>query len=670
MAVAQPTVRLQIEEVHPWRPPFGLERVGHSHVAVIEASEALPAGELTLTARLAGSEVARQAVTLSDASPRLARVAFEGLTNFDEMALTLNVPGNATPVELGRQKTSLPLFEADAIARPEQIINPVDLGTILVPGDWLLLGPGQSGRLAVRAIQRTDDDKTITIKAWFESSADPPLLFELPLQRGACNETTLTLPQAASQRDVLHVSAVDAVGAQLWQKEISTIRVAAPLNLPHFGAVETKLRYDAPISVRDPATGTLSSLPYADGWNPQLKDVVVALPNGSRMVFWRGSSYIPFWASRHNVGLCCEWAEIIPPFPLGRTDCVEPLMDKELRYGRVEIVESTAARIHVRWAYQSNDLLYKVWGDQAVEDYYFYPDGYGTRVLTLKRDPSRNYELSEFILIAPQETYPLSFVPSQPIDILFADGEKRRISFPAAAASLGTPRDMPAVYRVRMHKDDPTSVVYFTPDELTLPKVYTPFYDRGQLVTPAYWGSHWPLARGNATGEAVDERIHDSPHHTSLATWQEAKPEPISVRTGPSVDSLGRSKVMTTERWVWMIGMTDAPDGAVLAQAQSFVAPPSVEVVGAHIHPEGYAAERRAVRLVADGEPEVALKLKADRPCVNPVIELDAAPGKLASVSLNGRQLESTKYAWDGNVLWLDGAFTPSDAISLQFENQ
>ena len=51
-------------------------------------------------------------------------------------------------------------------------------------------------------------------------------------------------------------------------------------------------------------------------------------------------------------------------------------MDKELRYGKVEIVEATSAQIHVRWTYQSTDFEYKVWGDQAVEDYYFYPDGF------------------------------------------------------------------------------------------------------------------------------------------------------------------------------------------------------------------------------------------------------------------------------------------------------
>jgi hypothetical protein len=665
---AEPLVRLQIEKVHQWRPPFALERVGQSRAIAVTAPNRLPAGKISLAARLGGREVARQAVTLPDKPPRVTWVWFDRLLDFDEVTLTLKSDDGAISVELARQTVSLPLFEADANARPEKIINPVDLNTILVPGDWLLLGPGQSGRLTVRAIQRNEDETKVTVKAWFESAASRPTSTELVLPRGACAETALTLPNSSIvERDVLHVTIIGADGRELWRKKITTMRVTKPVELPRFGAVETKLRYDAPISVRDPATGRFSSMPYADAWDPKFKDIIVALPNGSRFVFWRGSSYIPFWASRYNVGLCCEWAEIISPFPSGATDCVEPLMDKELRYGRVEIVESTTARIHVRWTYQSNDLLYKVWGDQAVEDYYFYPDGFGTRVLTLQRDPARNYELSEFILIAPQEVYPLSFVPSQPVDIMFADGESRQVSFPATATSLGAPRETPAVYRVRLHKEEPASVVYFNPRERTLPRVFGPFYDQGKLVTPAYWGSHWPLARGNATGSAIDERIHASPHHTSLMTWADAKPEPISTRTGPSVDALGNAKVMTIEQWVWMIGMTNAPDSEVMMRAQSFSAPPSIEATGARVHADGYVPERRAVRLVADGVTDVILKVKPNEACVNPVIEIVRAPGKLASVALDGRLLEPGKYAWDGGVLWLDRVFTDPVAIKLHF---
>lgn len=666
---AQPAVQLRVEEVHPWRPPFGLERVGQGHFIVVEASDEAPLGELTLVARLAGREAARQAVILPEQSPRIARVWLQGLSDFDELAIWLDTADAASPVELARQQVSLPRFEADAVAQAEQLVNPVDLHAILVPADWLLLGPGQSGRLRVGAIQRGDDETTVTAKAWFDSAADSPMSVKLILPRGKRVTTTLALPPAAAKRDVLHVTLTDHDGNELWQKTITSMRVARPPRLPRFGAVETKLRYDAPISVRDPVNGSFSSLPYAEGWDSRLPDVVVALPNGSRLVFWRGASYIPFWASRHNVGVCCEWAEMLPPFPPDRTDCIEPLMDKELRYGRVDVVASTAARVHVRWTYQSTDLLYKVWGDQAVEDYYFYPDGLGTRVLTLKRDPARNYELSEFIVIAPQEMHPLSFMPPEPIDILFLDGEKRSIRFPATAASLGAPRDMPAVYRLRAHKDDPASVLYFTPRQRTLPPVvFGPFYDGDQLVTPAYWGSHWPLARGNATGSAIDERIHLTPHHTSLMSWAGERPEPVSRRTHPSIDALGRTKDMTTERWVWMIGMSDASDGDLLAQARSFATPPAVEVAGAHVHSAGYVPERRAIRLVADGDADVVLKLTPQGTCVNPVFEIDRAPGTMAAVTLDEVPLKGEKYAWDGKVLWLSGAFSQPFTIRLRFD--
>ena len=73
---------------------------------------------------------------------------------------------------------------------------------------------------------------------------------------------------------------------------------------PRFGATYERLRYDAPISVREPKTGKFSEMTYEGGWKPELSDVVVWLPNQARFVFWRGSSYIPFWAGLHNTGAC------------------------------------------------------------------------------------------------------------------------------------------------------------------------------------------------------------------------------------------------------------------------------------------------------------------------------------------------------------------------------
>jgi hypothetical protein len=443
--------------------------------------------------------------------------------------------------------------------------------------------------------------------------------------------------------------------------------VHQPPALPKFGAVVTKLRYDAPISVRN-ADGTFSSLNYADAWDPKLQDVVVVLPNGSRFVFWRGSSYIPFWAGQYNTGFCYEWAECEPP--ADGCDAVEPLMDKELRYGRVQVIESTPARVHVRWNYQSCDFNYKVWGDSVVEDFYFYPDGFGTRVLTLQCDPKANYELNELILLTSQSTYPLSVLPPNLMDILFVDGETRELTFPFHAsdqAAKMTSRDMPAVYRVRLHRDEPMSAIYFNPLEKNLPPhVYGHFVDQGQVVTPVYWGSHWPLARGNTTGGAINDRVRFTPAHNSIMTWGYfSRPTPLHSATVETADSLGQFKSMLVQTWAWLIAMSSDDNATLLQWAASYSNPPSIEAQGARLDADPYTPERRAIRLTVE-QRNVAIAIKPSTPCVNPVFELSEAPKTLAGVRLGDRLLDADDYAWDGKTLWLHA--TATDPVSLRLE--
>lgn len=576
-----------------------------------------------------------------------------------------------------RQKVQVPDLVAEAIAKPDKVVNPVDLGLILPPYDWLLLGPAQKGSLEVAALSYRPGARSARVSAWFAS--DTKTKFERDLELAGGRVAQLTLPLLASagapEKDVLHVSLAERDGKELWRKRIPTMRVQQAPKLPEFGATEIKLRYDPAISVRSPATGELSSIAYDTAWEPELKDVVVSLPNGSRFVFWRGSSYIPFWAGQHNTGMSYEWAETLPP-PDGFVDCVEPLMDKELRYSRVEIVESTPARLHVRWRYQSTDFLYKVWGDMPVEDYYFYPDGFGTRILNLKNAPGAVYEVQEFIILAPQSGFPFKVLNPRMTDILFLDGQKREISFPAQGEKseagtikrpgVGDPRDIPAIYRVRLHRDDAAAAISFTPINTLLPSIFGPFYDRGQMATPFYWGSHWPLARGNMTGMAIDDRIYLSPSHNSIMTWGMNNHTPAFSATIQSHDTLGRLKTMLHRQWYWLIGLTDASDARLLEWAHSFSTPPSLELEGAHLDLDSYLPERRAVRLVVES-PAVSITLKPSTRCVNPVFELLKAPKNLASISLGGRALKPKEYAWDGSTLWIGQDIDTTSTLKLEF---
>jgi hypothetical protein len=666
-----PTYRINLDAGHPWRPPFGLDRVGCPITAVVEASARPDQAIYVLSALSNGKQAGHFPVTFSAAPPYSARVTFA--SGADELVLTSKPAPPQQPIELARQTIRVPEFEADAIAAPDGLINPVDLGTILVPSGWLLLGPGQSATVEIAAISRIQDLPAAQVKAWLGSAPAKVAASPIPLRSGVCCRHVLKLPDAPPGRDhdVLSVVLDDGGGRVLWQKTIPVMLVQNPPRPPRFAATYEQLRYDAPISIRDPRTGKFSSLPFQDGWKPGLSDVVVWLPGGARFVFWRGSSYIPFWAGLHNTGACYEWAEIISQ-PEGAVDCVEPLMDKELRYGRVEIIESTSSRVHVRWSYQSTDFEYKVWGDEAVEDYYFYPDGFGTRVVNLKSDPKNDYELSEFIILTPQGTYPFAVLPDDPVDALYLDGRQYHFRFPSPARPELAGRDKvpggsPAIYRIRLHNREKLAAVFFNPRESEQPPIiFGPFFDGGQMVTPCYWGSHWPLARGNSTGRTIDDRVALTPCHNSVMTWAGRRPAPLATADLTTLDTLGRSRLMTRRRWAWLIGMTDAADDRLLAWARSFATPPSLDLRGARPNFEGYSPERRAILLEAIA-PEVQITIKPAVPCVNPVFEFTSASRGAVHVTLAGRPLEDTRRAWDGRTLWLDATIDTPTELRMTF---
>jgi len=664
--------KLRIVPGHPWRSPFGLDRVGRAPDALVTFAEReRPTGALLLAGYRQGKEVGRQAVVSPGQKTRSpVRVPLQA--GWEEAALLFLGAPSGQPVELARQTVALPTFEAEAVARPESVINPVDLGTVLVPNDWLLLAGGQRATLELAAITRGSDVPGARAAAWFESCPAEKTAGAFPLKSGETARVTLALgPWArAEKKDSLHVEILDGNGKSLWRKAVRVMRVPEAPKFPRFGAVSTKLRYDAPI----PANYKPHRINYAEGWDPKLDDVVVFFPNGARFVFWRGSSYCPFWAGRSNTGFCYEWAEILSGHGIRNVhDCVEPLQDKELRYGRVEIVESTPARVHVRWRYQSCDLDYKIGGSSAVEDYFFYPDGFGTRVLTLTADPGSNVETNEFIIFTPQSGYPFDLLPENLLDLLRPEG-KAEIRFPflpdvqrEAWAKLRTVgKDVPIMHRIRFGKHDRLAAICYSPWGSThdLPG-FPPFTDQGALATPMYWGCHWPLSRGYTTGWTISDRIHETPGHNSA--MHAGTPKPLRSRTGEMRDALGQLKTLKQDTWVWLIGMTEADDDALRRWAKSYaITPPALAVKGARPEAEFYAPERRAMRLVVEN-PTVAVAVKPVGWCVNPVFELISAPKELKSVRVDGKPLDRARYAWDGKTLWLELTLGQPTELKLEF---
>jgi len=174
----QPPARIRVERGHPWRPPFGLDRIGQPLNAVVELDSNPPSSEVALVAYLDGEEIARKTLTLTGQAPATGRASFE--TWPTELVLMAKSAQDEA-VELARQTIEPAPFEADAIARPDQIINPVDLGAVLVPADWLILADGQQGTIDVAAICRTGDVPGARVTAWFESAPTAKTVAEMAL---------------------------------------------------------------------------------------------------------------------------------------------------------------------------------------------------------------------------------------------------------------------------------------------------------------------------------------------------------------------------------------------------------------------------------------------------------------------------------------------------------
>ena len=664
--------KLAVEPGHPWTPPFGLERVGRPLEAVVTFAGRAPAtGEYVLVGYCQGKEVSRVGLDLKNKkAPYVARVSLEAGPT--EVALLAKSSPDGEPKELARQAVMLPSFEADAVVRPESLINPVDLGTILVPHDWLLLAGGQKATVEVAALNRGADVPGARAIAWYESAPAEKATIPMPLKPGEKARVALAVGAGAGteKKDALHVTISDAGGKELWRKTIRVMRVPQPPSNPRFGAVATKLRYDPPI----PARYKPYKINYDEGWDPKLNDVVVFFPNGARFVFWRGASYCPFWAGRSNTGLCYEWAEILSGHGIRNVkDCVEPLQDKELRYGRVEIIESTPARVHVRWSYQSCDLDYKVGGSFAVEDYFFYPDGFGTRVMTLTANPGSNVETQEFIIFTPQSGYPFDYVPEKLADLLWPD-RKAAFRFPcvlseqreAWAKLQAVGKNVPLMHRIRFGKHDSLAAIFYSPWGCShdLPG-FGPFTQGGSVVTPMYWGCHWPLSRGYPTGWTISDRIHEAPGHSSC--YHTGSPKPLRTRTGEMRNAQGVLKTMRQDTWVWLIGMTDADDDTLHRWAKSFAQqPPTLELTGAKAQADLYVPERRALRLIVE-KPTVTIIIKPAGYCVNPVFELSSAPKVLKNVRVDGKPLDPARYTWDGKTLWLDVTLSHPAQVQLEF---
>jgi hypothetical protein len=405
-----------------------------------------------------------------------------------------------------------------------------------------------------------------------------------------------------------------------------------------FGARQANLRYTLPVKDGE------AQRTWDDLWQGRdLRDVVVSFPGSdARFVFWRGTSYVGCWAFP-EAWMAHEWLEAEPYF-YGAVDCVEPIMDKDCRYSKAEIVDSTPARAVVNWSYALTDFEGKIIRDEhAEETFTFYPDGIGTRFLRGFYTGGW-HETQEFIVINRPGRWPSQALDPQAITFLSPAGERQDPVWPKPGFSLS---GWPQVISIIRLGNGPYPFMV-TADAPSQVKVWAdPYLDKPDLFN-SY--PHWPVTRGMLTSWLTDPADFARPTHSNLANLVS---DPI--RETPDEHD-----------YLWLIGVCTS-DQQALDAARCWLKPGRIEPGEGIASAEYSQIERAYLIRPTEGAKELRFALVPDggTPVVNPAFMIEGWHGA-AEVSVEGARRLASGHEQQGLVAWVEGRFARGTAVEVR----
>lgn len=412
-----------------------------------------------------------------------------------------------------------------------------------------------------------------------------------------------------------------------------------------------------------------TKLQYAPGWDANwqgsdLPDVVVRFDDSpAKLVFWRGTGYIPALVSENGIWMsdqsCENW---------GSGECFEVMSDKQCRYSHVRIIENSPARVVIHWRYALTSISYKIYnetetypGDWADEYWTVYPDGVAVRkqVLWCAFEKPQFYQFQETIFFSQPGTRPQDNVDLEAMTFMDMNGKMATYSW-----EHGLPKSFPepAFKPIRM---------------VNFKSKYRPFsiHHPEQFATPFHFGSvkgystfpcwnHWPVSQIPSDGR--NAQAFDKPSSTSLAY---ANADRQQVERFP--DGSVRARIL--------MGMTTNSIDSLLPLARSWNYPPQLETQSAGFSSSGYDAYERVYLLerLDPSSRELTCDIKATpkNPIVNLCLVVKNWGDRPVVVTVNGVALpsgESFRYGLrrglEGTdlVVWLKQSTTEPVRVVLQ----
>ncbi|MGB7549372.1 MAG: LamG domain-containing protein [Terracidiphilus sp.] len=402
-----------------------------------------------------------------------------------------------------------------------------------------------------------------------------------------------------------------------------------------------------------------ATLEYTPTWDRLRRtgpdsDVVVRFDQSPiRLVFWQGANFIPSWVTENGKWYTDEFVETWGPHCPDGGDC-EPMSDKQSRYSRVSIIESTPARAVIHWRYAlAESRNYKGgfadpdtgWFDWADEYWFVYPDGVALRKQILwSSDLDAPREWQESIVINGPGQRPEDNIEADALTLVNMSGEihtygwgpksEEGFVYPKAPANL----DLPANANIQVvnlkSAEKPFQIVWPRGNHLG------PYMGEKSYSMFTWW-NHWPVAQVDSSGRpavAADRASSSSLSHIYWDAYQKSD---------------------RTETKLLMDGLTSLPPQQLVPLAKSWLSPPSIHLTDGNAISADFDPSQRAFVIHRDQSAKaerlvLALDASADSPLVNPAFVVENWNGA-AKVTVVSKGVKSDVPVHIGYVQHLSG---------------
>jgi hypothetical protein len=388
-------------------------------------------------------------------------------------------------------------------------------------------------------------------------------------------------------------------------------------------------------------------------------DVVVRFDDGGhRLVFWRGTSYIPCWVTDNGKWYTNEFVERRGHQSPNTRGCCEPMSDKQCRFSHVRIIESNEARAVIHWRYSPVDVRYQQpfidpetnWGDWVDEYYTVYPDASCIRKVQVQTTrPDLWMEFHEAIVVNQPGTMPEDNIELDALTVSNMRGETKTYTW--------TENGAPPMREFWERWD--ANIMRVNLKSRTVPfSVVPPHKEYGLLITPysghaptshfKFW-NHWPVSQvacDGKTAESPDRPSHSSLCHFDLAEHASAA-WPV-YEEGPKL----KTKLMLT-------GMTDKDAGDLVPTAKAWLSAPALKIKESGVKNNGFDLAQKAYRLAVSGNTNLGsitatAAASVDAPLVNPAFVVSGWGERPVTVQVDGKNARAGRDYRFGFIYTLD----------------